>query len=447
MAERIKAASDDAGVRAIIDDQDFPKKSTDERFVTLLDGLAPKTVAAARTHQVFKDASGRRVARFEETEERFTLSIDRRVEPDFGAYLRDQLPELLAAFRRKRPNRNRNANRKEARHRKKKRPPEPSPECPHSRLSKCRKSHLAVHRRAFRRRFGERLTFAVPQTAMNHLTTPFGRRPLTAAQIDVQTSAAACQNGSTVDKWAVVRNIASAREQLGLGDRAIAILNAPVSFHLETELETGEGVRLVVFSSNVKIHQRAHGIAEATLRRHTSALVEAGIMIRRVGPNGKRYARRAQSGSVSEAFGFDLTTMVARCAEFDERAWRIATADRAERLLRERVSILRRDLRKLIERAEGAGTAGPWTELSEQLAKLTAEFPRRPSGEVVAAMTPKASGITIVQNPNLLESEWPPRKESMGPSGLLDRRPAFRLTRCRRFWRPAPTSSTTRAEG
>lgn len=228
---------------------------------------------------------------------------------------------------------------------------------------------------------------------MQHLTTPFGRRSLTAAQIHAQTNAAACPDGTTVDKWSVLRDIATSRGELGLGDRAIAILSALVSFHPGDELKTGVGARPIVFPSNVQIRNRAHGMAEATLRHHLGMLVEAGIVIRRDSPNGKRYARKGEGGVIVDAFGFDLTPLASRAPEFRAAADRIAAADRVARLARERVSLLRRDLRKLIEWAVEAGAPGPWERLSVELASLVATFPRRPLGDALAGMRIALEGL------------------------------------------------------
>lgn len=227
---------------------------------------------------------------------------------------------------------------------------------------------------------------------MMHLSTPFGRRPLTAAQIAAQAKAAACPAEATVDKWTVVRNIAAARIELGLGDRAIAVLTALVSFCPGNLLEAGESGRLIVFPSNIQVRQRAHGIAEATLRHHLGALVEAGIVIRRDSPNGKRYARKGEGGT-GEAFGFDLVPLIARAAEFEAAAERIAAAERAIRLAKEHVSLLRRDLRKLIDWAASAGAPGPWESLSVRLDQAVAALPRRPLGDVLVATELVLSGL------------------------------------------------------
>nr|WP_254803839.1 plasmid replication protein RepC [Methylobacterium sp.]USU34614.1 replication initiation protein RepC [Methylobacterium sp.] len=193
-----------------------------------------------------------------------------------------------------------------------------------------------------------------------HITTPFGRRSLTPAQIAAQANAAACPRDATVNKWAVFRHIARAKDWIGVSDRSLSVLNALLSFHPETALMPGEGAGLVVFPSNTQLALRAHGMAEPTLRRHLAALVEAGLVIRRDSPNGKRYARKGQGGVVAQAFGFDLTPIVARAAEFEAQAERIEAERRTLRLAREAVTILRRDAVKLILAGIEAGIDANW---------------------------------------------------------------------------------------
>ncbi|MFC7397453.1 plasmid replication protein RepC [Chelatococcus sp. GCM10030263] len=98
-------------------------------------------------------------------------------------------------------------------------------------------------------------------------------------------------NDKTVHKWTLFRDLTEAKDRLGVTDRALAILQALLSFHQETALTSGD---LIVYPSNRELALRAHGIAPATLRRHLSALVDAGLIIRRDSPNGKRYARKGQ---------------------------------------------------------------------------------------------------------------------------------------------------------
>lgn len=211
-----------------------------------------------------------------------------------------------------------------------------------------------------------------------HITTPFGRRSLTPAQIRAQANANACPPETTVHKWTVFRDIAACRLRLGLGDRTLAVLNALLTFHPETALSIGEGPELVVFPSNAALALRAHGIAEATLRRHLAALVEAGLIIRRDSPNGKRYARKGEGGTVAQAFGFELSPLVARAAELADIAAQVRADAMALRVARERVTLLRRHCIKLIEALEaGEGAPGSATVLRERYGAIMGVMPRR----------------------------------------------------------------------
>ena len=183
------------------------------------------------------------------------------------------------------------------------------------------------------------------------VTTPFGRRPLSLAMVTSQARAKTVAPDATGHKWQVFRGICEAKMALAVGDRAIAVLNALLSFHPETALSGGGD--LIVFPSNTQLALRAHGMAPATLRRHLAALVEGGLIIRRDSPNGKRFARKGERGAIEAAFGFDLTPLVVRA---DEIA-RMAEAAREERrkvlVLRQRITLARRDIAKMIALGNG----------------------------------------------------------------------------------------------
>ena len=70
-------------------------------------------------------------------------------------------------------------------------------------------------------------------------TTPFGRRPMTLGLISSQVTAKKIDQGATVSKWQVFRDIREAKEVLGATDRALAILNALLTFHRDEELKIG----------------------------------------------------------------------------------------------------------------------------------------------------------------------------------------------------------------
>jgi replication initiation protein RepC len=156
-----------------------------------------------------------------------------------------------------------------------------------------------------------------------------------------------------VDKWKLYRSVCEARPLLGVTDRSLAVLNALLSFYPKNELSSEAG--LVVFPSNTQLSLRAHGMAEQTLRRHLSALVEAGLIIRKDSPNGKRYARKHRGGEISEAYGFSLAPLLARKMEIEELADRILRERLDLQRLRENISLCRRDIQKLCEMIAASG--------------------------------------------------------------------------------------------
>ncbi|QND50515.1 replication initiation protein RepC (plasmid) [Phyllobacterium sp. 628] len=189
----------------------------------------------------------------------------------------------------------------------------------------------------------------------NAFTTPFGRRSLSLGMLATQVQAREVDPEAAVDKWKLFRSLCEARALIGISDRALVVLNALLTFYPQSELTEANG--LVVFPSNVQLSLRSHGMAPATLRRHLSALVETGLIFRKDSPNGKRYARKARTGAAGatgageggEAFGFSLAPLVVRASEFEAMAEEVRSARLQLKLMKERVTLLRRDIIKLIE--------------------------------------------------------------------------------------------------
>lgn len=208
-------------------------------------------------------------------------------------------------------------------------------------------------------------------------TTPFGRRPLTLAMVASQVAAKACPPEAVAHKWQLFREITEAKTALGVSDRALAVLNALLTFHPETALTPGSD--LIVWPSNAQLALRTHGMAEKTLRRHLAVLVDVGLIIRRDSPNGKRYARKGQGGSVESAFGFDLTPLVARTSELERLAEQVRGERRALALRRERITLLRRDISKMIALGVEDELPGDWPALHEAFLTLSWRLPRGPA--------------------------------------------------------------------
>ncbi len=224
-----------------------------------------------------------------------------------------------------------------------------------------------------------------------HVTTPFGRRTMTFGMLATQILSREVNAAKSVDKWKIYRALCEARPLLGITDRALAVMNALLSFYPKNELSNESN--LVVFPSNTQLSLRSHGMAEQTIRRHLAALVEAGLIARKDSPNGKRYAHRGRQGEVSEAFGFSLSPLLARADEIE----RLATKVVAERLyilrLRERISICRRDITKLIDAALSGQVCGDWSDIHAGFRCLIDGVSRKPSIEELESLLEKIAAI------------------------------------------------------
>ncbi|OEC93544.1 plasmid replication protein RepC [Rhizobium sp. YK2] len=206
------------------------------------------------------------------------------------------------------------------------------------------------------------------------ISTPFGRRPMSLAMLASQRIAETIEPGITRNKWKLFRAICEARPALGVTDRALTVLDALLTFYPADEISEERG--LIVFPSNAQLSIRARGMTAATLRRHLAGLVEVGLIIRKDSANGKRYARRDGAGDVSEAFGFSLAPLLARANEIEALAAQAIAGRERLRATRERLTICRRDVAKLIGMAVEEGAAGDWEMITTTFREIVARIPR-----------------------------------------------------------------------
>jgi replication initiation protein RepC len=246
-----------------------------------------------------------------------------------------------------------------------------------------------------------------------------------------------------VHKWQIFRAICTARPRLGVSERALAVLNALLSFHPETTL-TGED-ELIVFPSNEQLCLRTHGMPASTLRRLLVVLVDAGLIVRRDSPNGKRYARKGRGGEIKLAFGFDLAPLVVRADEFERLAEEIEAEVRAVRLAKERITLCRRDIAKMIatgieenvptERA-GQGPAS-WQEvhvvfrgLVEGISRTARLEELEAAAEALSSLADDVLNLLEVHvkttNTSANESQNERHKQNSKPNPLIDLEPSLR---------------------
>lgn len=222
-------------------------------------------------------------------------------------------------------------------------------------------------------------------------STPFGSRPMSLALLAAQNVAREIPEGKAVDKWQLYRDLCEGKSVIGVGDRSLAVLAALLSFYPDSELSEENG--LIVFPSNKQLSLRAHGMSEVTLRRHLAALVSCELIIRRDSPNGKRYARKSRGGGLEEAFGFSLAPLLARSEEIAEAAETVRAENRALRLMRERITLYRRDISKLIEAAVEEEVPGDWRGLWKRFRMIVDGLPRRAALEELEGIVAEFSAI------------------------------------------------------
>ncbi|MEP7457528.1 plasmid replication protein RepC [Phyllobacterium sp. SB3] len=269
----------------------------------------------------------------------------------------------------------------------------------------------------------------------HHITTPFGRRAMSLGQLKTQAQAQEIEEGKIADKWQVYRWLCEGKEVIGVGDRSLAVLNALLSFLPDNELSEENG--LIVFPSNAQLSLRAHGMAPATLRRHLGALLECGLITRKDSPNGKRYSRKDREGEITDAFGFSLAPLLARAEELQQAAESVRAASMALRLVRERITLHRRDIAKLIEVAVAEDVPGNWGSIWSQFRTLVDALPRKASLAVLepilgdlAALYEEVANLleqhVNTENMSGNESRYETQQQNSKPNSIIEFEPGFR---------------------
>jgi replication initiation protein RepC len=141
--------------------------------------------------------------------------------------------------------------------------------------------------------------------------------------------------------------------------------------------------RLLVWPSNQRL-MSSTGLSERAIRNAIKALIELQLVIPNDSPNGKRYAVRDASGSVINAFGFDLAPLFARRSEWTAA---LAAQKQHRELLKrafDEATICRRATEEALSALAQHYPAIDRSELESRLNVLRARTPKR-SGKAVPA--------------------------------------------------------------
>lgn len=162
-----------------------------------------------------------------------------------------------------------------------------------------------------------------------------------------QTGGPAPAGPALIDKWHLIDALTQAADSFGIGHRQIGVLKALISFHPRRHWPVTADT-LVVYPSNKTLCTRLGGMPDSTLRRHLTALVRAGLLVRRASSNGKRFRRGR--GETEIAFGLDLAPLIRQSATIQQAATTARALAEDIAALRATLLSLRHDL---IARAAG----------------------------------------------------------------------------------------------
>jgi replication initiation protein RepC len=213
--------------------------------------------------------------------------------------------------------------------------------------------------------------------------------------------------------------------------------------------------RPIVWPSAV-MQQRAFGLEPTQVKEINRRLIDLGLVTMKDSPNGKRYGRRHEkTKKIIEAYGFDLSPMAARYAEFE----RLAEADRAERRalakLKRRKTIARKAIAQILETAREYGFDGEEWRI---LARETSDLVRALSD--VERLDEMEAGVTSLERRQMAarerielllgtvetdpkETENRPHKYNYNPTDNLNKDTVIAANRCSGAGEASPSPALT----
>jgi replication initiation protein RepC len=166
----------------------------------------------------------------------------------------------------------------------------------------------------------------------------------------------------------------AAAPRLGVSTRLVHAVDWLFKF---TQAQDWEKVSRPIVWPSALLQQETLGLSETQVKRLNRRLIEIGVITMKDSPNGKRYGQRDPKGRIVEAYGFDLSPLAARYAEFV----RLAEEGRADREamghLRRRATIARKGIIQILETVRDYDFQGEEWEMLERDAQAIARALRR----------------------------------------------------------------------
>jgi replication initiation protein RepC len=185
---------------------------------------------------------------------------------------------------------------------------------------------------------------------MIHARIAPGCRRLRPAHVQVQAIAERFEGlPETVSKGQALAALKQAARPLGLSPRLRDTVDVLFAFSQPQDWQPG--ARPIVWPSNRKL-ETTLGLGRRQVQNVLNALIRAKLITPVDSPTGRRWGHRdAKTGKIIEAYGFDLSPIALRYAEFVAIAERDAAEERERAGLRRRLTIARKAIQQIAETA------------------------------------------------------------------------------------------------
>src|SRR5512132_1207327 len=184
---------------------------------------------------------------------------------------------------------------------------------------------------------------------MTHARIAPGCRRLALAHVQVQAIAERFQGQPEgVSKGQALAAFKQAAQPLGLSPRLRDAVDVLFAFSAPQDWQPG--ARPIVWPSNRKL-ETTLGLGRRQVQNLLNALIRAKLITPVDSPTGRRWGHRDMTGKIVEAYGFDLSPIGLRHAEFVAVAQRAAAEERERAGLRRRLTIARKAIQQIAETA------------------------------------------------------------------------------------------------
>src|SRR5512132_1823537 len=184
---------------------------------------------------------------------------------------------------------------------------------------------------------------------MTHARIAPGCRRLTPAHVQAQATAERFEGlPEDVSKGQALAAFKQAAQPLGISPRLRDTIDVLFAFSQPQDWQPR--ARPIVWPSNRKL-ETTLGLGRRQVQNVLNALIRAHLITPVDSPTGRRWGHRDTTGKIIEAYGFDLSPIGLRHAEFVALAERAAAEERERTALRRRLTIARKAIQQIAETA------------------------------------------------------------------------------------------------